>query len=484
MKAKTCLVILTMLLGYSLVIGVNTSPGWSYGYEVGVARGDNAGSAENFAPLGQVHAQLELFSYFYSRIGMGLTPLHASKTYSTTTFMADYRFIFQPYKKVKYAPYIYAGVGGSLDLKDNNADIIPHFPLDIGVSTKLKPGMRLQVSTGYNLTNSDMLDGRIRPVGDENRFTDRRQDGFFNLTVGLSYSDPGRKPAPRAVAPAPVVKTTPAPVPVPAPAPAPAPVVKATPVPAPAPVPVPVPVLVPAPVPAPVPVPVPVIVDPPKPVVIAVIDSDGDGLTDADEINKYKTDPMNADTDGDGLTDYAEVMKHKTDPLNPDTDGDGLKDGEEILTYRTDPLQKDTDKGSMDDGTEVSKGSNPLDPKDDVLDLTAGMKFSLEGIFFETAKATILPASAEILEKAHTALAANPTVNIVIIGHTDNVGSAASNQTLSINRANSVKNWLVAKGINANRIKTLGKGATDPRATNNTPEGRTLNRRIEFEVEK
>jgi len=61
------------------------------------------------------------------------------------------------------------------------------------------------------------------------------------------------------------------------------------------------------------------------------LDSDGDGLTDYEEIYIYGTDPFNPDTDGDGLTDYEEVMIYGTDPLNPDTDGDGYLDGEEVL---------------------------------------------------------------------------------------------------------------------------------------------------------
>jgi hypothetical protein len=61
------------------------------------------------------------------------------------------------------------------------------------------------------------------------------------------------------------------------------------------------------------------------------LDSDGDGLTDYEEINVYDTDPFNPDTDGDGLTDFEEVIIYGTDPLNPDTDGDGYLDGEEVL---------------------------------------------------------------------------------------------------------------------------------------------------------
>ena len=59
-------------------------------------------------------------------------------------------------------------------------------------------------------------------------------------------------------------------------------------------------------------------------------DTDGDGLSDYDEIMKYKTDPLKVDTDGDGLSDYDEIMKYKTDPLKVDTDGDGFTDAQHV----------------------------------------------------------------------------------------------------------------------------------------------------------
>ncbi len=96
------------------------------------------------------------------------------------------------------------------------------------------------------------------------------------------------------------------------------------------------------------------------------LDSDGDGLTDADERNIYHTDPHNPDTDGDGLTDGEEVKIYHTDPLKADTDGDGLKDGEEVHTYHTDPLNPDTDGDGLNDGQEVKVyHTDPLNPDTD-----------------------------------------------------------------------------------------------------------------------
>ncbi len=90
-------------------------------------------------------------------------------------------------------------------------------------------------------------------------------------------------------------------------------------------------------------------------------DTDGDGLSDYQEIFVTHTDPLKADSDGDGLTDGDEVNVYHTDPLNKDTDGDGLTDGEEVMTYKTDPLKKDTDGDGLSDGDEVLKyHTNPL----------------------------------------------------------------------------------------------------------------------------
>ncbi len=92
------------------------------------------------------------------------------------------------------------------------------------------------------------------------------------------------------------------------------------------------------------------------------LDSDGDGLSDDDEI-AIGTDPFDPDTDDDGLTDGEEVALG-TDPLDPDSDGDGLTDGEEVA-LGTDPLDPDTDDDGLDDGEEVDLGTDPLDPDSD-----------------------------------------------------------------------------------------------------------------------
>jgi hypothetical protein len=87
-----------------------------------------------------------------------------------------------------------AGIGGSMDLKKGDSDIVPIIPLGIGLQTQLKPGVNLEVSLGYNLANSDYLDGVKRITDDNmNTFTGEAQDGFYNLSVGLAYHSPDSK---------------------------------------------------------------------------------------------------------------------------------------------------------------------------------------------------------------------------------------------------------------------------------------------------
>jgi outer membrane protein OmpA-like peptidoglycan-associated protein len=215
------------------------------------------------------------------------------------------------------------------------------------------------------------------------------------------------------------------------------------------------------------------------------LDTDGDGLLDSDEINTYNTNPFRADTDNDGLKDGEEILTNKTNPLNPDTDGDNLTDGDEVLKYKTNPLDPDTDHGSIKDGIEVGRGTNPLNPADDVpkkeeIKMEIGKSIVLEGIVFKTASAEISPASTAILEKAYNTLNQNTEIVVEIQGHTDNVGKKTYNMKLSSARANSVKEYLVQRGISANRITTKGFGFDKPIDSNKTSEGRQKNRRIEF----
>ena len=101
-------------------------------------------------------------------------------------------------------------------------------------------------------------------------------------------------------------------------------------------------------------------------------DTDGDGLGDAEELREYKTNPLKIDSDNDDLTDGNEVEVHRTNPLSADSDGDKLNDGDEVGRYNTDPLEPDTDKDGLNDGDEIERRTNPRDADSDDDELTDG----------------------------------------------------------------------------------------------------------------
>lgn len=89
-------------------------------------------------------------------------------------------------------------------------------------------------------------------------------------------------------------------------------------------------------------------------------DDDNDGLLDTIEI-EIGSDPLLVDTDGDTISDYDEINIHGTSPINPDSDADGLSDGDEILIYGTSPNNADSDGDFINDGDEINNASDPLD---------------------------------------------------------------------------------------------------------------------------
>ncbi|MBU3659144.1 MAG: hypothetical protein FGM14_04705 [Flavobacteriales bacterium] len=122
--------------------------------------------------------------------------------------------------------------------------------------------------------------------------------------------------------------------------------------------------------------------------------------------------------------------------------------------------------------------------KKDVLlqKIKEGKKIVLNNIFFQTGKSELTESSALEISKLYDLLMQNPSINVEISGHTDNVGGDAENLKLSFDRAKVVVETLVAKGIPANRLVAKGYGKTQPIAPNDTPENKQLNRRTEFKI--
>ncbi len=206
-------------------------------------------------------------------------------------------------------------------------------------------------------------------------------------------------------------------------------------------------------------------------------DRDGDGFLDPDD--KCPDTPGVApdgcpvgDRDGDGFTDDKDKCPD-TPGIEPDgcPDPDPDKDG--ILGDADQcPNEPETKNGYQDED-----GCPDEVPKE-----VAKFTGTIEGIYFDTDKATIKPKSRPKLDQAVEVLKKFPTIRIEISGHTDSTGSREHNMELSKARAEAVKDYLVKKGIDPSRITTRGYGPDKPVASNDTKDGRAKNRRIEFRI--
>jgi outer membrane protein OmpA-like peptidoglycan-associated protein len=104
------------------------------------------------------------------------------------------------------------------------------------------------------------------------------------------------------------------------------------------------------------------------------------------------------------------------------------------------------------------------------------------GILFDTGKTSLKPGAKSTLSKIAKQLQTDPSLKIAVEGHTDNVGSTATNQSLSEKRANAVRDYLVSAGISGDHIIATGKGEESPIVTNKTAAGRQQNRRVELVI--
>ena len=138
-------------------------------------------------------------------------------------------------------------------------------------------------------------------------------------------------------------------------------------------------------------------------------------------------------------------------------------------------------------GNKMDKQAKEIDnalPGADVVRVGEGIKLVLNenAVRFDTNKSTLTATAKTNLDKLIPVFKEYADTNIMIYGYTDSTGSAEYNLKLSQERATSVKNYLVSKGLASTRFSTSGMGIADPIATNDTPEGRSQNRRVEFAI--
>lgn len=131
----------------------------------------------------------------------------------------------------------------------------------------------------------------------------------------------------------------------------------------------------------------------------------------------------------------------------------------------------------------VDKVEEPLKAEESPkLEITVDKKIELKDLYFITGKDEILPSSYDELNELVKLLKDDPNLRILIEGHTDNQGDARKNKILSIDRALAVRNYLVSKGIDAERLEFTGHGDTKPIVPNDDPISRQKNRRVEISV--
>jgi outer membrane protein OmpA-like peptidoglycan-associated protein len=138
-------------------------------------------------------------------------------------------------------------------------------------------------------------------------------------------------------------------------------------------------------------------------------------------------------------------------------------------------------------GNKMDKQAREIEqaiPGAEVERIGEGIKLVLgeNAVRFDTNKSTLTPTAKANLDKLVSVFQSYADTDIMIYGYTDSTGSVEYNKTLSEQRAASVKTYLASKGLVGDRFKTVGMGINDPIATNETPEGRSQNRRVEFAI--
>lgn len=146
---------------------------------------------------------------------------------------------------------------------------------------------------------------------------------------------------------------------------------------------------------------------------------------------------------------------------------------------------RETDNEKSEDSTSVLDTLKLKETIHDTIGNSSNEKvrmLALPNVQFYTNSDELLPSSKLELDALAKFLLENLEEQAIIIGHTDNVGNPEKNLKLSQKRAESVKSYLITKGISAKRLQAIGKGASEPKASNNTIEGRLMNRRVEVKL--
>lgn len=216
------------------------------------------------------------------------------------------------------------------------------------------------------------------------------------------------------------------------------------------------------------------------------LDNDNDGVPDVkdkcpdipEDIDGFEDEDgcPDLDNDNDGIPDIKDKCPNKAEDFDGFEDEDGCPD----LDNDRDGIPDDRDKCPNQAETLNGFEDNDGCPDEKPPEIKKGERIVLRGVNFKTGSANLVPSSYTVLDTVYKSLERNPEVLVEIRGYTDSVGDYNYNLKLSQKRADSVKLYLVNRGIKVDRIRAAGYGEENPIATNATKSGRAANRRIEF----
>ncbi len=212
-------------------------------------------------------------------------------------------------------------------------------------------------------------------------------------------------------------------------------------------------------------------------------DSDGDGLDDDHDVCPVEPEDQDGYQDTDGCPEPDDDLDQILDtsdrcPREPeDRDGHRDDDGCPDLDNDGDGFADATDRCPNEPGIAEEQGCPRV--YQDVEVTSEGIVIHQQ-VFFVTNRATIRPESHAILDTVAQVMRDFQDITIEVQGHTDSRGADAHNMTLSQQRADSVRAYLMQQGIAGSRLTAVGYGETMPIESNSTDEGRSLNRRVEF----
>ena len=438
-RAVSTMVLIVLATADSGTFLYAEAPTWSLGMRSGVLVGVTDLTDEE-SVSGQLFVRRSVAASWTLEAVAGFGRI-AGQEYATDLVLADVRAIIKPFQSGSWRPHLFAGLGVSRhDIDELTTRATPDqkrsgwsaiVPVGVGFETALTQRVSFEISSAYAYSFRDDLEG----VG-----LRKGNDALWFAQLGLTFTPAkGRSGRQSQIPPVPRFEAP-----------------------------------------------------PPSPADVPVKHLERADRRGGIEISRDESPPAadGPDRDGDGLSDREETTRTFTNPFMPDSDGDGLDDRAEVTVHGTNPNRPDSDEDGVGDAEEIRAGQNPLianrpitaergaeSAKEPAVTETA---FEFRTVFFEQGGVTLTAADRLYLDRVAAHLIANPNMELELHGYSDNVGKWAVNLRLSGKRCGVVRDYLVERGAENWRLTLEAFGEADPIASNDTAEGRSRNRRVEF----